>query len=244
MANIIVLVIGLLLCFAGLKLVKLWSALVCFWMGVVIGLYAASLFNLAPVAIIAISVGLGLILAILGVIFSRFGMFTVCLIAGIIFAGFLATMLGWVGFIIGGVFGIIMAILAAIFKGPIVIIMTSLQGAVLITTALNNLIGHDQVIIDVAIFIVLAIVGIIIQFMMKSREVRSKELKQTEKLREHHSKEVEVEAARSLLDDDDDEDEEEERPVRRPRKRKAKRPEGEAPIKRQVKKEKQESEED
>ena len=203
-----ILVLGLLFCFLGLKLLKLWSVIECFWLGVVLG-YIPSLFlNLQPMVIFIIMIVIGIVFAITGILISRMGMFVVSLFAGLSFAGFLAMMLGVVGFLIGAVFALVMAVLAAIIKRPIVIMMTSLQGAVLCTRALNDLIGHEQLLISLAIFVVLAIVGIIVQLMMRSKEVHNKEMKKAEELRADYSKEVDIEMARTILDDDDEEIEE------------------------------------
>lgn len=205
LGHILILVVGLLFCFLGLKLVKAWSAIECFFLGVALGCIPALFLDLLPMAILIIMLVAGILFAILGVIFQRMGMFVVSLMAGMAFAGFLFITTGSIGFIIGLVFALVMAILAAIFKGPIVIIMTSLHGAVFCAVSSNNLFGHNIVLIDIAILIVLTIVGILLQFLLKSKEIKTKEIKKAEEVRADHSKEVEVEAARSILDEEDDE---------------------------------------
>ena len=200
--DIVVLVIGILFCFLGLKLVKVWSALECFKIGIVIGCIPLFFLNLLPVATLIIMIVAGLLLAVLGVIFPRWGMFVVCLTAGMILAGFLFTVLGVAGFIIGSLFGVIMAILAAIFKGPITIIMTSIQGALFCALMSSSLFQYDNMFIDIAVFSVLTILGALLQFLMKSKEIKTKEIEKAEEMRVDTSKEVEVEAARSLLDEE------------------------------------------
>ena len=204
-AHITALVVGLLRCFLGLKLIKVWSALECFAVGVLLGCLPALFVDLLPVATLILMLVVGLVFAVLGVIFSRVGMFIVALVSGIAFATFLFMMTGSIGLIIGLVFAVIMAILAAIFRGPIVIIMTSLQGAALCARASSGLLGYRNLLIELAVFLVLAIVGILLQFLMKSKEMKTKEMEKAEEVRADYSKEIEVEAARSILDEEDDE---------------------------------------
>lgn len=201
-ADGIVLIIGILFCFLGLKLVKMWSALECFVLGAIMGCIPMFFLNLLPVAALLIILAVGLLFAVLGVIFPRWGMFIVCFTSGAVLAGFLFTMLGIVGFIIGMFFGLIMAILAAIFKGPITIIMTSFQGAVLCALIPSNLFKYDNILIDLAVFILFTILGVLFQFLMKSKEIKTEEIKKAEEVRVDSSKEVEVEAARNLLDEE------------------------------------------
>ena len=60
--------------------------------------------------------------------------------------------------------------------------------------------------IGIVIGAVIAVIGIIVQFMMHSRKVGKKERNYSKKVKEQDSMESEVEKARHLLDDDDDDD--------------------------------------
>ena len=202
-ANSVLLISGLLFCILGLKFVKGWSAIEGFFVGVSLGYIPALFVDLQLFVTLIIMGVVGILFAILSVVLSRFGMFIVSLMAGLTLGVYLFVMLGGVAVIVGVVFAFIAAILAAILKGPIVIVMTSLQGAILCATGVHGLVGYSNRLIDVAVLVAFAILGILLQFMMKSKEIKTKEIQKAEELRVDHSKEIEVEMARSILDDDE-----------------------------------------
>ena len=69
--------------------------------------------------------------------------------------------------------------------------------------AVSALPGLDlNILLTYGICAVLAILGIVVQFMMKSREVGKKEKRYSESVKEEKSVETEVEKARMLLEDD------------------------------------------
>ena len=69
--------------------------------------------------------------------------------------------------------------------------------------AVSALTGLDRnILITYGACAVLAILGMVVQFMMKSREVGKKEKRFSEAVKEEKSVETEVEKARMLLDDD------------------------------------------
>ena len=69
--------------------------------------------------------------------------------------------------------------------------------------AVSALTGLDlNILITYGTCAVLAILGMVVQFMMKSREVGKKEKRFSEAVKEEKSVETEVEKARMLLDDD------------------------------------------
>ena len=69
--------------------------------------------------------------------------------------------------------------------------------------AVSALTGLDlNILITYGACAVLAILGMVVQFMMKSREVGKKEKRYSEAVKEEKSVETEVEKARMLLEDD------------------------------------------
>ena len=107
---------------------------------------------------------------------------------------------------------LILAILAVIFTEPLMIVVTAFAGGMSVGTAVVMLgdlpfAGAARLVIGV----VVAIIGMIVQFMMQSRKLGKKEKKFSEKIKEQDSVESEVEKARMILDDfDDDTDEDDE----------------------------------
>ena len=98
---------------------------------------------------------------------------------------------------------LVVAIVTAVLMDPIIIVISSLGGGVLSGTAAVALTGLDlNVFVTYAAWIVFAVLGVIVQFLMKSREVGKKEKRYSEAVKEEKSVETEVEKARMLLDDD------------------------------------------
>ena len=102
---------------------------------------------------------------------------------------------------------LVVAILAVIYVEPFVIIVTGLSGGVTAGTNIAVLAGlGENVWIGIGIGAVIAVIGIIVQFMMHSRRVGKKEKNFSEQVKEQDSMESEVEKMRHLLDDDEDDD--------------------------------------
>ena len=174
-------VISVFIGILGLKLIRVWRALLGFAVTYLMGLEVVPVLIAAGVA--------GLVFAILNSVFKKFGAFWVC------FLGMAGTVLAitnagnWIMLAVCGAVGLIFAILAMIWFEPFVIIATALAGGF----------GAGM------------IIGIVIQFIMKSSEINKKQVRRANAIKKETSKEEEIEMARTMLidlDDDDDEDEE------------------------------------
>lgn len=100
--------------------------------------------------------------------------------------------------------GLVFAIITTIFLDPIIIIISAIAGGFIVGISAAEMAGLDgNILLTVLISLILAIVGLIVQFMMKSREVGKKERIYSKNFREKESMETEVERARMLLDDED-----------------------------------------
>lgn len=100
--------------------------------------------------------------------------------------------------------GLVFAIITTIFLDPIIIIISAIAGGFIAGISAAEMAGLDgNILLTVLISLILAIVGLIVQFMMKSREVGKKERIYSKNFREKESMETEVERARMLLDDED-----------------------------------------
>ena len=99
--------------------------------------------------------------------------------------------------------GLVIAVITAILMDPIIIVLSSVGGGIVAGLAVSALPGLDlNILLTYGICAVLAILGIVVQFMMKSREVGKKEKRYSESVKEEKSVETEVEKARMLLEDD------------------------------------------
>lgn len=196
-------VLGLVICFFGLKLIRVLAAITGICIGAVAGAALALVFGLQGTAVLAASAVGAVLFACLGAILRRVGgfLFIWVLTAGVL-EWFLAP--GTVPFhlICLGV-GLVIAVITAILMDPIIIVLSSVGGGIVAGLAVSALPGLDlNILLTYGICAVLAILGIVVQFMMKSREVGKKEKRYSESVKEEKSVETEVEKARMLLEDD------------------------------------------
>ena len=191
-------VISVFIGILGLKLIRVWNAVIGFVAGALLGFAVTYLIGLEAVPVLIAAGVAGLVFAILNSVFKKFGAFWVC------FLGMAGTVLAitnagnWIMLAVCGAVGLIFAILAMIWFEPFVIIATALAG-------LKN------VIFMWIISIGITFIGIVIQFIMKSSEINKKQVRRANAIKKETSKEEEIEMARTMLidlDDDDDEDEE------------------------------------
>ena len=196
-------VISVFIGILGLKLIRVWNAVIGFVVTYLMGLEVVPVLIAAGVA--------GLVFAILNSVFKKFGAFWVC------FLGMAGTVLAitnagnWIMLAVCGAVGLIFAILAMIWFEPFVIIATALAGGFGAGMMIYDLAGLKNVIFMWIISIGITFIGIVIQFIMKSSEINKKQVRRANAIKKETSKEEEIEMARTMLidlDDDDDEDEE------------------------------------
>lgn len=201
-------VVGLLVCFFGLKLVRILGTLMGFFAGAAIGAAAGLIIGLEGMAFAGIVLGAGIVFGLLSWFLYRVGVFLLVLAQ---VSGLVLTLLpgSWISAVVALAAGIIVAILSVIYVEPFVIIVTGIYGGLTAGTNIAALAGLDALTwsgIGIVIGAVIAVIGIIVQFMMHSRKVGKKERNYSKKVKEQDSMESEVEKARHLLDDDDDDD--------------------------------------
>lgn len=204
-------VLGLLACFFGLKLVRLLSALSGLLIGAAAGLAVSFAFGLEEPFVIAAMAAGAVIFACLGAVIRRAGGF---LFMFFISAGALESLLlpeSYVFHLICLGIGLLIAVVTAVLMDPIIIVLSAVGGGIIAGTAGVCLTGMEpNVLIIYAAGLLLAVLGLVVQFLMKSREVGRKEKRFSESVKEENSMETEVEKARMLLDEDDLDEEEEE----------------------------------
>ena len=197
-------VIGLIVSFFGLKLMRLLDVLIGFTIGVAGGLAAVILLGLTGPAAIGVIAGAGLVLAILCGVFYRVGSFLWAFAA---FAEVLIVLvpipMPWILIVAGGL-GLVYAIVTAIYPEPFMIVVTAIWGGTVAGISILTLAGFTQFLFQIVAVVVISAIGIIIQFKMRSREVGKKDRIQSEKVKESVSRETEVEMARQILDGEDE----------------------------------------
>lgn len=204
-------VIGLLVAFLGLKLIRVLSAVAGLAVGAGIGTAAAFGLHFSgtmiPVAILVCAV----VVAILSAGIRKLGVFFVVFLytAGIVISFRIPQII--VLLAVCAVLSLLMAVLSLIFTDPIVVVITGLSGGLSAGVSAAALAGiGGNIWIGYGIGAVLALIGIWTQFMMQSRKIGKKEKVYARQMKDQVSRESEVEKARKILEEDDEEDEEDE----------------------------------
>lgn len=209
-AMVVVLAAGLITCFFGLKLIRVLSGIVGFFLGGALGMAVAAFIGVNNMVFLIISAVGAIAIAALASVIRRVGTFLWVLI---LMGGALGTALGssmLMHLICAGI-SLLVAIIAVVFMDPIIIFISSVGGGALSAMAAMEIAGlGDRMVFVYILWAVLTVLGVVVQFMMKSREIGRKEKKFSQEVKEQSSMESEVEKARLILDDDsafdDDED--------------------------------------
>ncbi|QDW73467.1 TMEM198/TM7SF3 family protein [Lachnospiraceae bacterium KGMB03038] len=198
-------VVGLLICFFGLKLVKIQVALVGLCIGALIGVAVSRAMDISGITFAIIVFACAALLAALSFFLYRFGVF--CLVfciavgIGIQFIDLRETL----QLIIVLAAALVISVVAVIFVEPMVIICTAISGGITAGTSIGTAAGFESAWIGYAIGGVLLAAGMAVQFMLHSRKVGKKEKIYSEQVKEKDSVESEVEKARMILDDSEEE---------------------------------------
>ena len=208
-ALVISAVIGLIVCLFGLKLVRFLNAICGLAVGAVLGILAAYLIQTDLKVGLAIVAAAALILTIVSAVFKKFGAFLLCLSVALEVVG-MFQMQNFTMLAVTGVAGIIIAVLTMIWFEPLVIIVTSLSGGMGLGNAVAQMVGIQNPYITLGICAAGIAIGLIVQFMMKSREIGRREARHSRQVKEEISIESEIDRARSILDLDDEEEDEDE----------------------------------
>ena len=222
-ALIVTTVIGIFLSMFGLKMIRLWSALLGLVAGAGIGFAVTELAGLEPMIVVGATIGGGIVLAFLAGIFYRFGIFLLALLSGTYIAILFVNPQDWIFLGVCLAIGIVISLLALKFVEPIMIVVTSIIGGVLAGDAIATLAELDNPIFRYGIMVLVAIVGGIIQFTLESGKRKKKNLKKAAEIREQNSTENEVEKARAMFDDtilldDEPDDKSDDKPDDKPKK--------------------------
>ena len=198
-AILVILVIGLLWCFAGHLMVRLWAALMGLGLGFSFGAIVASLFTSDPLILIISGGVLGLIFGILAGFILPLGIFLVTLLTVFGFMAVLLSAQSVTMLIVALVIGLIFAIITFKFPEPIIIIITALCGAFVAAETLYILVNYNLIIYAVVV-IALAVGGMCTQFLFENGKRKRQHLDKANEIKENKSRDSEIERARSLVD--------------------------------------------
>ena len=178
-ALVISAVIGLIVCLFGLKLVRFVNAICGLAVGAVLGILVAYLIQTDLKIGLAIVAAAALILTIMSAVFKKFGAFLLCLSVALEVVG-MFQMQNFTMLAVTGVAGIIIAVLTMIWFEPLVIIVTSLSGGMGLGNAVAQMVGIKNPYITLGICAAGIAIGLIVQFMMKSREIGRREARHSQ----------------------------------------------------------------
>ena len=195
-------IISIILCLFGIKLMRIGNALASAVLGAGIGYYGAQLAGMDVKTQMIITIAGAVVLAAVAAIFKKFGAFLFCLIGVTGMLILITRPSNWIFYAIYGGIGMLFAIAAMNWLDAIYIFATAFVGGVGIGSVIRKFILIDNIGVEIAIFVVPVFVGCIVQFILKSREIGRKEAAHSEEVKKEISKEEEVENARALFEDE------------------------------------------
>lgn len=213
----ITVLLGILSCFFGLKLARFWSFLTVFVIGTVAA--AAVTMQITSDETLSGIIGLaaGIILAIVFAILKRAGMFVTAFVLGSALSIYWLRPANLIWLLVCVGIGLVFALLTIKLFVPVLMLLTGVTGAVCISQAGTVLLGHAGVELErwmvTLAFAVLAVLGILAQFLMESGKRQKLHLKKAAEIREQNSTENEVDKARALLDEEFKEEKQAEKEV-------------------------------
>lgn len=177
----ITVLLGILSCFFGLKLARFWSFLTVFVIGT--GAAAAVAMQITSDETLSGIIGLaaGIILAIVFAILKRAGMFVTAFVLGAALSIYWLRPANLIWLLVCVGIGLVFALLTIKLFVPVLMLLTGVTGAVCISQAGTVLLGHAGVELErwmvTLAFAVLAVLGILVQFLMESGKRQKLHLK-------------------------------------------------------------------
>ena len=210
--QIVTLIIGVLVCCLGLKLVRVLSVLAGIvigsgiGIGVVLGLGFSG--TMIPVMILVCTI----VMTVLCGGVRKLGIFFVVLLqifgvaATLFLPGIRDLTQVFLVFGIGAAAALLLAVLAVIKPEPVVVVVTGISGGLSVGNAAAALLGiGGNIWTGYGIGAAAALIGIWVQFMMQSRKIGKNEKVYAERMKGQVSRESEVEKARKILEDEEEE---------------------------------------
>ena len=222
-ATAAVAVLGLLLCLFGLKLVRVWAALIGLAAGALAGFLISEAAGLNTTAALVVMAAAGLLLAVLGAALYRVGVFITVFFSVARFAlhvvspgaflTFFYSAAGagmpaagpseWIPLAVCAGTALVAAVLAVRFITPVTILGTVLCGAVLAGPSVYSLLPETGLgaVLSVILCAVFAALGVLVQLLLESRKRKRQSLKKAAQIREENSTANEVERARAMMEE-------------------------------------------
>lgn len=195
-------IISIMLCLFGIKLIRIGNALAAAVLGAGIGYYGAELAGMDAKMQMILAIAGAVVLAAIAAIFKKIGAFLFCLVGVTGMLILLTRPENWMLYAIYGGIGMLFAIAAMNWLDAIYIFATAFVGGVGIASVIRKFVVIDNIGVAIAVFIVPILLGCIVQFILKSREIGRKEAEHSKEVKKEISKEEEVESARALFEEE------------------------------------------
>lgn len=202
---IALLAVAVLLCFLGIKLVRVCAALAGLGSGFLLGLSVGELF-LAPTQAMIAGLVLGVILGGVLAWWYRGGVFVVVLLLTVNLLNLILhphTPVVWICCVAAG---ILAAVWAEFFTAPGIILLTALHGGMMAGLILGTFESFSGSYLIYVIGVLLTALGIVVQFLLEFRHKTRQGVAKADQIREKESTANEVARARGVVDDLDLED--------------------------------------
>lgn len=196
---------AVLLCFLGIKLVRVCAALAGLGSGFLLGLSVGGLF-LAPTQAMIAGLVLGVILGGVLAWWYRGGVFVVVLLLTVNLLNLILhphTPVVWICCVAAG---ILAAVWAEFFTAPGIILLTALHGGMMAGLILGTFESFSGSYLIYVIGVLLTALGIVVQFLLEFRHKTRQGVAKADQIREKESTANEVARARGVVDDLDLED--------------------------------------
>ncbi len=201
-------VVGILTCFLGLKLKRVLAIIAALIFAAVTAFAAYILIDMTPLILGIVGVVALVLYLILAIKLPRFGIFMMIFLFAFSVVIVLLQAKEPMMLLISAGIAFVVALITAIVKDPLIMIVTGLGGGLLVGQYVGMYLGQsDNLLLVYGISAALAIIGIIVQFMSHSRRIVKQENEVVQSVKKG-SLETEMEEARHLLSDDDEDDEE------------------------------------
>lgn len=198
---------GVLWCFFGLKMVRVWAAVLGLLTGFGVGAWVGTQFVSTQMAVLIIGAVVGIVFACVGAVFYRVGIFMVVCITGIFLAGLILSPSGMTMYLVCLGTGLAVALLTIAYAEPVTMVVTAWFGAVILGKAAGGFLPeawYAKELVQYFIIFLIFVLGVWIQFLLESGKRKKLNLKKAKEIRKQHSAENEVEKARALMENLDD----------------------------------------
>lgn len=195
---------GILLCLLGLKIIRVWSAVLGFSTGCICVSAGLILAGTGSTTALIAGIAAGIILGFLGAFFFRFGIFLTVFIS---VSGIYMQIVQPGEYLLAGIglaAALLLAALAVRFVVALTIFSTAVWGGIVAGTSVYQLVPVRGRLMSILFCVAFSVIGILVQLLLESKKRKRKNLEKAAEIRETHSTENEIEKARSLIDDLDE----------------------------------------